>query len=82
MSKHGQLLVEPMQERMTLATVFEKFQTINLPAQYPSEVTRKGYTYEIREWMRNLQITYFAMRSVSAKSLPSGSQPKSRRGRG
>jgi len=49
---------ESVQERITLEQAFEKFRTIYLPAQYASEVTRRGYIYDVQEWLEQVQTTY------------------------
>jgi integrase/recombinase XerD len=45
-------------ERMLLQTAFEKFQTVYLPTKYRSPVTRRGYTYDLTEWLATTSLTY------------------------
>ena len=43
---------------VALADVYRKFVEIYLPSKYGSPITRRGYTYDVQEWLDQAQITY------------------------
>ena len=42
------------QEPISLAEAFARYREVELPAQNKSETTRRGYLYDIAEWIRQL----------------------------
>src|SRR5689334_13221087 len=47
-----------MEQRLTLEQAYRKFTEIYLPSKYGSPVTRRGYTYDVKEWLDQVQIAY------------------------
>ena len=45
-------------EHLTLTEAFEKFVTIKMPVRNFSTQTRRGYTYDLTEWLKHAQVTY------------------------